>query len=139
MSTATLLPDGRVLVAGGSIIVPNYYPYLSINTAELYDPTTGQFAVAGQMTIARSSHTATLLPNGTVLLAGGFTTPSNLNDDQLPVSATEIFDPRTNTFSPGQAMATSRAYHTATLLLDGTILFVGGCWESPNISTEIFP
>lgn len=93
------------------------------------------------MTMARSFHTATLLPNGTVIIAGGITNPLPPDEDfeDAPVTnATEIFDPGTNTFSPGQAMETQREGHTATLLLDGTILFVGGCWETPNTSTEIF-
>ena len=137
-STATLLPDGRVLVAGGSFTDPQYYPPVSIDTAELYDPATGQFTPAGNMTIARSSHTATLLSNGTVLIAGGFTTALTLGDDEPITNATETFDPGTNTFSPGEAMETPREGHTATLLLDGTILFIGGCWETPNTSTEIF-
>jgi Galactose oxidase, central domain len=137
-STATLLPDGRVLLAGGWILDPSYYPYVSVDTAELYDPATGQFTTAGKMTIARSSHTATLLPNGTVLIAGGLTSAPTPNDDEPPTGATEIFDPQTNTFSPGHAMKTPHEGHTATLLLDGTILFVGGSWNNPNIGAEIF-
>ena len=90
------------------------------------------------MTIARYSHTATLLPNGTVLIAGGLTNPSDPNDDPPLTNTTEIFDPRTNTFSPGQAMEIPRYLHTATLLLDGTILFVGGAWYNPDTPTEIF-
>ena len=137
-STATLLPDGRVLVAGGRITDPQYYPYVAIATSEVYDPATGQFAPTGNLTIARTSHTATLLPNGTVLIAGGFTKPSNPGDDAPVTNTTEIFDPRTNTFSPGQAMATPREGHTATLLPDATILFVGGAWYNPDMGTEIF-
>jgi len=137
--TATLLPDGRVLVAGGWVRDPQYYPWVSIDTAELYDPATGQFAPTGKLTIARSMHTATLLPNGTVLLAGGFTKPPTTNDEDAPIIATtEIFDPQTNSFTSGHAMKTPRESHTATLLPDGTILFVGGSWDSPNTSSEIF-
>ena len=140
-STATLLPDGRVLVAGGSIARPAVLSFGVNRHCRLYDPATGQFAPAGKMTMARSFHTATLLPNGTVIIAGGITNPLPPDEDfeDAPVTnATEIFDPGTNTFSPGQAMETQREGHTATLLLDGTILFVGGCWETPNTSTEIF-
>ena len=137
-STATLLPDGRVLVAGGWITDPQYYPYVAIATSEVYDPSTGQFAPTGNLTIARTSHTATLLPNGTVLIAGGLTNPLTPGDDLLATNTTEIFDPRTNAFSPGRAMETPRNAHTATLLLDGTILFVGGAWDNPDIGTEIF-
>ncbi len=137
-STATLLLDGRVLVAGGWITDPHYYPYVAIANSEVYDPSSGQFAPTGNLTIARTSHTASLLPNGTVLIAGGFTTPLNPGDDAPVTNTTETFDPRTNTFSPGQIMKASREGHTATLLLDGTILFVGGAWDNPDIATEIF-
>jgi hypothetical protein len=136
--TATLLPNGKVLVTGGWVRDPLYYPWVAIDTAEIYDPAAGQFAPTGKLTIARSSHTATLLPNGTVLIAGGYTKPP-INDDDAPIIATtEIFDPQTNSFTPGHAMKIPRESHTATLLLDGTILFVGGSWDSPNTSTEIF-
>ena len=64
--TATLLPDGKVLVGGG--IDSSFSPYTS---AELYDPANGTWSAAGNLTTARSNHTATLLPNGKVLVAGG--------------------------------------------------------------------
>jgi len=76
--TATLLNDGRVLLAGGWVRDQLYYPYVSIDTAELYDPASGQFTAAGKMTMPRSSHTATLLSNGTVLLAGDSPSPQRL-------------------------------------------------------------
>jgi hypothetical protein len=60
--TATLLPSGEVLVAGGGD---------EDSTAEVYDPATGAFSITGGMEIGRSGHTATLLPNGSVLVAGG--------------------------------------------------------------------
>jgi len=138
-STATLLPDGRVLVAGGAIYDPNQYPFVSQNTVEFYDPAAGQFVTyAGKLSIARSFHTATLLPNGTVLIAGGFTSRPTPGDDEPATPATETFDPGTNTFTPGHAMKAGREGHTATLLLDGTVLFVGGSWANPVTSTEIF-
>src|SRR5262249_34352338 len=63
--TASLLPNGKVLIAGGVVGT-------SISSAELYDPATGTWAFTGSMTTNRSLHTATLLPNGKVLVAGGF-------------------------------------------------------------------
>jgi WD40 repeat protein len=107
--TATLLTDGKVLVAGGTD------GNLSTSkTAELYDPKTGAFSSTGDMSIHRSSHTATLLANGKVLIAGG------------PTAKAEIYDPGTRTFSPTGSMTAARAGHTATLLATGRVLITGG-------------
>jgi hypothetical protein len=67
--TATLLQSGKVLLAGGEYGTETGGVYLA--SAELYDPTAGTFAVTGSMTMTRVVHTATLLPNGEVLIAGG--------------------------------------------------------------------
>src|SRR5258708_4433016 len=82
-ATATLLPNGRVLIAGGS----NSSGYLS--STELFDPATNTFAAATpSMNVARRSATATLLPNAKVLIAGGFGNGGVL-------SSTELYDPVT--------------------------------------------
>ena len=64
LHTATLLPNGKVLVAGGVDGV--------LSSAELYDPASGTWSATGSMGTARDYHTATLLPNGQVLVAGGY-------------------------------------------------------------------
>jgi len=122
--TATLLNNGMVLLAGGQDNNGNV-----LGTAELYNPANGTFSLTGSMTVTREFHTATLLNNGMVLLAGGkdFT----LTQDVL--SGTELYDPSTGTFTTAVAMTTSRYYHTATLLNNGTVLLAAGeTFENSN-------
>ncbi len=118
--TATLLPSGKVLVAGGGN---------DLNaSAELYDPGTGTWTVTGNMAAARSGHTATLLPDGKVLVTGGFdiTKPPGIGGGPEIVASAELYDPSSGTWSATGTMSTSRRDHTATLLPDGTVLVVGG-------------
>jgi Galactose oxidase, central domain len=114
--TATLLQNGKVLVAGGADSNGN-----ATATAELYDPANGTFTpTSGNMTVARSSHTATLLTNGKVLIAGGTGTGTT-------TPTAELFDPATGTFTAtGGAMTAVRTSHTATLLTNGQVLLADG-------------
>jgi hypothetical protein len=114
--TATLLANGKVLVAGG-LISPNVDEVAS--TAELYDPATGAFTPTGDLTAAREEHTATLLSDGRVLIAGGMSADATL------ISA-EIYDPATGKFAATDSMSMLRSSHTATLLPDSTVLVAGG-------------
>ena len=114
--TASLLADGKVLVAGG--MVDN--AETATATAELFDPTTQMFtATKGPLAAARGFHTATVLKDGTVLVTGG-------DDMTTTLASAEVYDPTAETFSPTGSMGSTRESHTATLLNDGTVLVNGG-------------
>lgn len=132
--TATRLDDGRVLVAGG-VGVGGY-----LSSAEIYDPATSTWTATGSMNVVRANHTATLLQNGKVLVVGGLSLPA------VPASASgwradaELFDPATGTWSSGGTMGTGRAYHTASLLVNGEVVVAGGIAAAAGAtsSTEIY-
>jgi hypothetical protein len=117
---AASLPNGRVLVQGGFLEELN----VASAGADLYDPSQGLFNPTGQMTMARYYHTATVLGAGTVLIAGGFGNP--ISDPTATATTAEIYDPARGTFFRTGDLTTARIGHTATLLLDGTVLITGG-------------
>ena len=132
--TATSLPNGSVLVAGGAdgIVVTGAAVF---STAEIYSPSTGTWTPAGSMTSARVGDTATWLPNGTVLVAGGIS--DGLGNNYLATA--EIYDPSAGTWTPTASMSTQRYEHTATLLSNGTVLVGDGVVAAANyMSAEIF-
>lgn len=119
--SATLLPDGKVLVAGGQST--NAYPNI-IASAEIYDPSTGLWIATNSMIEVRYSHTATLLPNGKVLVAGG----GSSNVFTVTPKA-ELFDPASGTWTNAGTMTIPLVNHTATLLLNGKVLIAGGDFD----------
>jgi len=126
--TATLLPDGRVLIAGGMRRNQDFY-----KSAELYDPATGKFYLTGEMNVARVGHVAVLLGSGKVLVAGGWV-------GQGGTDSAELYDPATGKFTPIAKMTTRRGRPSATLLRDGDVLIAGG-EERDNeslMSAELF-
>ncbi|RKG81634.1 kelch-like protein [Corallococcus sp. CA049B] len=167
-ATATLLLNGKVLVAGGENTSSGF------ETAELYDSTTGAWSPTGSMNEARVLYRATLLPGGSVLVTGGMTaerydpatgawsvtgpvvktrefhTATLLPDGKVLVAggfepftdylaSAEVYDPATNTWSPTGPMTEPRENHTATLLLNGKVLVSGGSNHGGNLtSAELY-
>jgi hypothetical protein len=130
-ATATLLTDGKVLIAGGSPNEVLSSPVLA--SAELYDPATGKFTPTGSMTAARSGATATLLPDGRVLIAGGYgclntrtCSPNDTSQGGGALASAEMYDPATGKFSRTGSMSAPRYFATATLLPEGGVLLLNG-------------
>ena len=116
--TATLLGNGKVLVAGGNAV----RTVGALNNADLYDPVTGQFTAVAPMTVAMAYRTATLLSNGKVLIAGG---DPGINDSGVELA--ELYNPSTNTFIATSGVMTVPRYGlTATRLANGQVLITGG-------------
>jgi len=120
--TATLLRDGRVLVVGGLDKREGYDAdrFYTTATAELYDPKSGTWAVTGSLSNARFQHTATLLPNGKVLVAGGNTVFN------VAIASAELYDPATGVWTPTGSLGIPRFQHTAHLLANGKVLVISG-------------
>ncbi|MEX2621608.1 MAG: kelch repeat-containing protein, partial [Egibacteraceae bacterium] len=122
----TLLDDGRVLAAGGRNEIRDE---ITVDTAEVFDPLTGQWEDTGSLSGPRSHHSATLLPDGRVLVAGGFAG----SNDQLATA--EVYDPDTGQWTLVDEMTEGRARHLAVTLDDDRVLVTGGGGLD---STEIF-
>ncbi|HEX5222611.1 MAG TPA: kelch repeat-containing protein [Verrucomicrobiae bacterium] len=126
--TDTLLPNGKVLVAGGR----GQDSQGTLGSAELYDPAAGNWATTGLLTSPREAHTATLLSNGKVMVIGGY-------DGTNVISTAEVYDPATGTWSSTNSLITARNGHSATLLLNGKVLVAGGHDGSAEFdSAEIY-
>jgi WD40 repeat protein len=121
--TATLLPSGQVLVAGGT---DNSFHV--VTGAELYDPASGTWTATGSMNIPSSLATATLLPNGKVLVAGGQGSSGSL-------ASAELYDPASGTWTVTGSLLTVRRNHTATLLSNGKVLVTGGYGSTGTLAT----
>lgn len=119
--TATLLRNGKVLIAGGMTRNGVW-----LDSAELYDPANGQFIPTNRLHSPRAGATATLLSNGKVLIAGG-------NDGSgKSLASAELYDPDTGTFSETGSMNTPRGHAIAVLLKTGRVLIAGGSASGDN-------
>jgi hypothetical protein len=119
-----LLPNGKVLVAGGSDGTS-----LFLASAELYDPASGNWTATGSLATARSDHTATLLPNGKVLVAGGNNSLANA----------ELYDPATGHWTATGSLTAARSNFTTTLLANGKVLVAGGTGDGGDLmSAELY-
>jgi N-acetylneuraminic acid mutarotase len=124
--TATLLSDGRVLVAGG------FASGSPLASSEIYDPATGRWSPAAPLQQPRYRHTATLLLDGRVLVAGG-----QYGGVNAPLSSVELYDPYANTWSAGASLPNGSLQHTATLMQDGTVLLTGGFDEGDYLARAL--
>ena len=123
--TATLLPNGQVLVAGGE----NTTGFLA--SAELYNPSTGKWTETGSMSTPRINHQATLLPNGQVLVSGGHSSTGAL-------ASAELFNPSTGQWTTTGSMTVPRTGHSALLLGNGQVLVVAGDNTGTDSSAELY-
>jgi hypothetical protein len=134
--TVTLLNNSKVLVAGGMHWAPPPNCVFrcglmlsALASAELYDEGTAQFTSTGGMSVARVNHTATLLNNGNVLVAGG--------DDRYSATyaTAELYDPSTGQFSATGSMLVARSAHAVALLVSGKVLIAGGAGTMGSLSS----
>jgi hypothetical protein len=114
LHSATLLPNGQVLIAGGASTSSGI-----LASAEVYVPDADTFRSVGKMTTARRMHTATLLQDDKVLIVGGY-------GERGALASAELFDPVGDTFSATGNLSTARGGHTAILLPTGKVLIIGG-------------
>jgi murein DD-endopeptidase MepM/ murein hydrolase activator NlpD len=131
--TATLLGNGKVLIAAGSD------PSFVTNSTEIYDPRappSGQSQYGNMLVDARRSHTATLLANGDVLVVGGYQSGNGYGYVGT-LASSEQFNHVTLAWSQPGLMSVTRAFHTATLLPSGAVLVVGGLADSSSYSTQL--
>ncbi|HEX8026716.1 MAG TPA: kelch repeat-containing protein [Candidatus Limnocylindrales bacterium] len=142
--TATLLPDGKVLIVGGTRALAGDPQHADVSSsAEVFDPIAGTWSPTGSMATGRRNHSATLLPNGTVLVVGGVSPGGVTHPDGTGgahgLASAEIYDPSSESWTTTGSLTDARAAQTATLLLDGRVLVAGGTSGVEDLaSAELF-
>ena len=128
---STLLPDGKVLILGGS------EQQLSVSSIEVFDPSSETFAEAGSLSAMRTSLTGTLLPNGELLIVGGIYVFSGPDaPESTALDSSELYAPALQSSMFTGALQSSRVGHTATLLNNGAVVVVGGADSSGTTLTS---
>jgi N-acetylneuraminic acid mutarotase len=133
LHTASVLRDGRVLIAGGSGEDIKNFGILS--SAELYDPLTNTWTPTGNMTYPRVFHTASVLPNGNVLVAGGMNI--HVESNVTFILSAELYDPVTGNWTLTGNITHPRAQHTSSVLPNGAVLVIGGEDDTSNITSSV--
>lgn len=126
--TATLLCDGRVIVTGGQYFDQSTLEYIYYKNCELFDPNAETWSMTDSLTNGRSGHTATLLNDGKLLIAGG--------QNGGEINSCEIFDPVTNKWSSAGSLLHARSFHSAVLLSDGRVFVSGGITPDSTLGTS---
>jgi large repetitive protein len=131
-NSSTLLPDGKVLIAGGQDASN------AVLSAEVYDPSTGTFSDTGSLNLSRSGHTATLLTSGQVLLVGG----GAFSVAQQLLNSSELYDPASGVFILNAPTNSTRFFLSATLLSNGRVLITGqetsAITVTPPVPAELY-
>jgi hypothetical protein len=125
---AALLPDGRVLVAGGR----SSWDGGGLASAETFDPVGGTFTATGSMGVGRAGACANALPSGKVLVTGGIDAAGSV------VASAQTYDSIADAWAPASSFVDARAHHTATTLVDGRVLVLGGHQNTPS-SSDSYP
>ena len=120
LNTARIFTRRRCYKTAWSLLQGEMTPWPCSASAELYDPASRTWTATGSLNTARCCHTATLLQNGMVLVAGGF------DSNGLSFASAELYDPASGTWTATGSLNTARVGHTATLLQNGMVLVAGG-------------
>jgi N-acetylneuraminic acid mutarotase len=139
--TTTLLANGNVLVVGGNTPTGTYSIPVSQSMVELYNATTNTWSAAATLATPRSSHSATLLASGQVLVAGGLNLQlgaSSSSQTSTKLASAELYNPATNSWSAAANLTTTRYGHGSVTLTDGRAMVIAGGTPTSAKNAEIY-